>query len=86
MDKQIPIILIENKVDLEELRVVHRDEGVALTRSWGVPYMETSAKTKQNIDKVFYDLVITVKDRKNAQTGGGQKKRREIVSSCRLIA
>ena len=77
MDEQIPIILIGNKVDLEDLRVVRRDEGAGLARSWGVPYMETSAKTKQNVDKVFYDLVITVKDRKNAQTGGGQKKKKK---------
>ena len=77
VDEQIPIMLVGNKVDLEDQREVRRDEGASLARSWGVPYEETSAKTKQNVDKVFYDLVITVKDRKDAQNGGGQKRRKK---------
>ena len=76
VDEQIPIILVGNKCDLSDQQEVRKDEGETLARSWGVPYEETSAKTKQNVDKVFYDLVIMVKDRKSSQVGGGPKKKK----------
>lgn len=76
VDEQIPIILIGNKSDLEDQREVPKAEGETLSQSWGVSYVETSAKTKQNVDKVYYDLVITIIDRKNAQSGTDQKRKK----------
>ena len=33
--------------------------------SWKVPYLETSAKTRENVDKAFYDLLKAIQSRKN---------------------
>lgn len=84
VDEQIPIILVGNKSDLEDQREVRKDEGDSLARSWGVQYQETSAKTKQNVDKVFYDLVIMVKDRKNSQGGVGPNKKKK-KKKCTIL-
>lgn len=41
-----------NKSDLQEKRKVSLAEAQARSQQWGVPYVETSAKTKENVDKV----------------------------------
>ena len=43
-------ILVGNKVDLEENRVVPKERAEALASSLGINYYEASAKTNQNID------------------------------------
>ncbi|XP_064401184.1 ras-related protein O-RAL-like [Halichondria panicea] len=66
VDDQIPLILVGNKVDLDG-REVGNDEATGLASSWGAPYIETSAKTKLNVDKVYYDLLKQIQARKQAQ-------------------
>ena len=40
-------VLIGNKVDFEEERVVLKEEGEKLAQKMGVPFLETSAKNKR---------------------------------------
>lgn len=55
---QVPMVLVGNKCDLEEERVVSREQGMELSQQWGgKPFYETSARFKINVDEVFYDLV-----------------------------
>lgn len=51
-DENIPFLLVGNKSDLQEKRKVSLAEAEARSQQWGVPYVETSAKTKENVDKV----------------------------------
>lgn len=51
-DENIPFLLVGNKSDLQEKRKVSLAEAQARAQQWGVPYVETSAKTKENVDKV----------------------------------
>lgn len=51
-DENIPFLLVGNKSDLQEKRKVTLAEAQARSQQWGVPYVETSAKTKENVDKV----------------------------------
>ncbi|CBY40563.1 unnamed protein product [Oikopleura dioica] len=52
------MVLVGNKCDLESERVVGREQGVSLARSWGnCTFMETSAKAKINVSEAFTDLV-----------------------------
>ncbi|KAF9981375.1 hypothetical protein BGZ65_004016, partial [Modicella reniformis] len=54
----VPIVLVGNKCDLEGDRKVPREKGVNLSHRWGgTPFYETSARTRINVDEVFYDLV-----------------------------
>ena len=52
-DENIPFLLVGNKCDLENNRKVSQDEANAKAAEWNVPYVETSAKTNVNVDKVM---------------------------------
>ena len=62
----IPAILVGNKIDLAEKRKVTLEEAEQRARSWSIRYIETSAKTKHNVDKVnffpeeFFAMIILV--------------------------
>jgi len=48
------MVLVGNKCDLEEERVVGKDQGSNLARQFNCVFMETSAKSKINV----YDVSI----------------------------
>lgn len=52
-DDSIPFLLVGNKADLEERRQVTVEEAQQRSQQWKVPYVETSAKTRANVDKVY---------------------------------
>ena len=45
----------------ETEREVTAEEGKALAEQWGVPFFETSAKTKINDHEVFYEIVREIR-------------------------
>jgi Ras-related protein Ral-A len=51
-------------VDLEHLRRVSSNEASALASEWNCPYVETSAKTRQNVDQVYTQLMRKIRERK----------------------
>ncbi len=60
-DENVPIVIVGNKSDLEEDRVVSRAKAFAVSQSWGnAPYYETSArrrggwKIQSNLRKANY--------------------------------
>ena len=52
-DKNITLLLIGNKKDLADKREVTKEEGEEKAKSFGLAFLETSALTGENIDKVF---------------------------------
>ncbi|XP_064613829.1 ras-related protein Ral-A-like [Liolophura sinensis] len=78
-DEHIPFLLVGNKADLEERRQVTAEEAQQRAQQWNVPYVETSAKTRANVDKVFYDLMREIRSRKvdRSQSNGKNKKKKE---------
>ncbi|KAL2088010.1 hypothetical protein ACEWY4_016838 [Coilia grayii] len=55
--ERVPVILVGNKVDLDNEREVSSSEGQALAEEWGCPFMETSAKSKTMVDELFAEIV-----------------------------
>jgi len=51
VNKEIPMILVGNKIDLE--RKVSNEEGEELATRLKCEYLETSAKTGENVEKAF---------------------------------
>ena len=56
-------ILIGNKCDWEEKRVISIEQGQALADELGVPFMEVSAKSNINVEKAFFSLAGDIKKR-----------------------
>ncbi|GET91545.1 Ras-related protein rab-2a, putative [Leishmania tarentolae] len=56
------IMLIGNKCDLDSKRQVSREEGEAFARCNGLMFMETSAKTAQNVDDAFLQTAGLIYD------------------------
>jgi len=53
----VPMVLVGNKCDLKEQRLVSRDEGQALAQQFNSVFLEASAKEKINVENVFVELV-----------------------------
>jgi Ras-related protein Ral-A len=52
-DEEVPFILVGNKADLVELRKVTKSEAEQRAKEWGCEYVETSAKTRLNVDEIY---------------------------------
>ncbi|XP_003744065.1 ras-related protein Ral-A isoform X2 [Galendromus occidentalis] len=88
-DDSVPFILVGNKADKDDAnRRVSVEEAEDRARKWNVPYVETSAKTCMNVDKVFYDLLRLIRDKKRAEIQvnsngtkkpGGSKKKKCVI-------
>lgn len=83
-DSNIPFILVGNKADLVGSRQVQQATANGKATEWQVPYVETSAKTRENVDKVFYDLMREIRSRKvsddsQGKDGTAKKKKKRCV-------
>jgi GTPase KRas len=67
---QVPIFLVGSRRDLEARREVAAIEAVVLAAKLrlGEPFREVSAKTGENINEVFYNVVREIR-RSHSQTG-----------------
>ena len=70
----VPLVLVGNKIDLVDSRVVSTDEGTELARKLNCPFVEASAKERINVDEGFYQVVREIR-RISAQKAGGTKKK-----------
>lgn len=72
---EVPMIVVGNKCDLEDERVVGKDQGTKLANEWHCAFMETSAKKKIAVNEIFFDLVRQI-NKKNPEKkrGKGEKK------------
>lgn len=57
---RISLILVGNKIDLESARVISSQDGETLAERLGLSYVETSAKTGENIDDAFKMLALQI--------------------------
>jgi len=57
---EIPFIIIGNKIDKKDERLVSLEDAKEKSDSYKVQYMETSAKSNKNIDRAFESLSIQI--------------------------
>ncbi|KAI4585016.1 hypothetical protein MJG53_006550 [Ovis ammon polii x Ovis aries] len=84
-DENVPFLLVGNKSDLEDKRQVSVEEAKTRADQWNVNYVETSAKTRANVDKVFFDLMREIRARKmeDSKEKNGKKKRKSLAKRIR---
>jgi len=63
----VVIMLLGNKCDMANERVVKREDGERLAKEYGTAFMETSAKTGMNVELAFMAVAKDLKMRKTRQ-------------------
>ena len=77
-------MLVGNKCDKTYEREVSKEEGAALARQFGCEFIETSAKTAQNVERLFMNLVRSLRQTRNIEAGPSapMKKEKKKASKC----
>jgi len=73
---EVPMVLVGNKVDLPS-RTVETKGGRIKADSYGIPFIETSAKTRQGVDDAFYTLVREIRKYKDKKGKNQNKKKKK---------
>jgi Ras-related protein Rab-6A len=74
-------LLVGNKIDLKEQREVSEEEGKSKAKELGVIYYEVSAKTGDNLEELFSNIVevCTEKSLEGANFSLKQKSKNEVI-------
>jgi len=72
-------LLVGNKCDLAENRVVSYEAGKALADEIGIPFLETSAKDATNVEKAFMTMAGEIKNRMASQPAASGASRPATV-------
>jgi len=86
-NQDIPIMLVGNKLDLEEERQVTTEQGRALAQKFNCGFIEASAKTNTNVKEIFFELVRMINRwrEKYPTRGGGVTKEKGKKKGCALL-
>jgi Ras-related protein Rab-8A len=79
-------ILIGNKADLTDKKVIETEQGMALAKEFGMAFFETSARTGHNVNETFFHISKLIKDKqqKAAVVSGGGKTKEPTATSTQL--
>lgn len=76
------MVLAGNKCDLPS-RAVYMYGAADLAKNYGIPFVETSAKTRMGVDEAFYSLVREI--RKDRERRGKDKKKNREKKKCIIL-
>jgi Ras-related protein Rap-1A/Ras-related protein Rap-1B len=62
--KDFPLVLVGNKCDLEDDRMVEKETGDDMAKEWSCVFLEISAKESINLEEAFISLVRLIKEEK----------------------
>jgi len=71
----VPMVLVGNKCDLADQRVITTEAGEQLARKFNCSFLESSAKTKVNVEQIFYDLIRQINRLTPVAPTDGKRKR-----------
>ncbi|CDQ94132.1 unnamed protein product [Oncorhynchus mykiss] len=77
------MVLVGNKSDLGS-RSVESRQAQELARGYGVPFVETSAKTRQGVEEAFYSLVREIRRYKETNRSN-KKSKKSTQRRCTIL-
>jgi Ras-related protein Rab-8A len=74
-------MILGNKCDMEDKRVISKEQGQKLAQEHGVPFMETSAKSNINVEEAFTAIARAIKKKMDGKVGpsSGSKPEPSVV-------
>ncbi|XP_027289839.1 GTPase KRas-like isoform X1 [Cricetulus griseus] len=81
--EDVPMVLVGNKCDLPS-RTIDTSQAQDLAGSYGIPFIETSAKTRQGVDDAFYTLLREIGNHKEKMSRD-DKKKKKISRQCIIM-
>ena len=69
-------LLVGNKCDLDDKRVVSFEEGAELAKHYDIPFLETSAKNSVNVEATFETMTKEIKKKNSKATTAAKGVRR----------
>jgi len=76
--EEVPMVLVGNKCDLP-IRNVDTAQAREVAKSYGIRFIETSAKTRMGVDDAFYTLVREIRKDKERR---GRNSKPPLSSNC----
>lgn len=70
------MVLVGNKSDLPT-RAISTKQIQEMVRTFGIPYIVTSAKTRFGVDEAFHTLVREIRKQRRAHSKEGKAKNRK---------
>ena len=85
VSEKVTIILVGNKIDDEEHRIVTEEDGEKMANEFGLQFFECSAKSGVNVDPIFNELVRKTVENYTKVGGKGEtlnKKKNSQKKKC----
>ena len=71
----IPIVIVGNKIDLEDMREIQKNNAIKFANEYNYKYFEVSAKTGEGVDDAVRELVKQIlANKEHYIEEGGEKK------------
>ena len=78
-------MLVGNKCDKTNERKVSKEEGMAMARQFGCEFLETSAKTAENVQRLFMNLVRSLRDARSIEPGAPSAPNKKGLKKSRCV-
>ena len=78
----LKMILVGNKIDLDDAREISLDEGRIFSNLYDIPFYETSVKDNKNVDEAFEKLVSSCIEKIKKETPREEVKLTSTTRHC----
>jgi len=76
---KVPVLLVGNKIDLEDHRVISTQKGKDKAKEWNANFIEASAKTGQNIPEIFATITRMMAKEDDSKKSTNEKPKRKCT-------